>query len=837
MNGVRRFLSNATSEPPPTPAIKDRTSTPSRPSSPTKELPPHSATKGLFIRKDRKPLPPVSGPSSTPSSPTTSTPPPRRKPPPSERDETSPPSHDHANGNGVRRASTRDALLLSLLSSEAMVDSRDYVILSTEEVEELNKEHTVLSSRVVALQRKLKTELKIRDAAQNLARLNSSSPSPTRISRQSKDAHQTAERKVEAAQTELWRVQERAANIGRRLLEHRAGVLGAALAVAERAHAKEHAVLDPDSSYDQLSSPTTAAVAAPKFDGAHLFAGHEDAVVPGRHSSPSRDAAARGGSASRNELEELEEKLAAADARAQELEALLEDERLAAASDLEGVRAAAAAELADVRAASASELARAQGHAGELEGRVAKLEQELETSIRGREDAAYLEERIRTLESDLRTAESKAEQVRTEAEAAAAVWVTEKASWVSERAVFEQERGRWAGLSETLENSRALWEQEREELVAVTKDQIADAADGLHDLVRRYEVPLFSRESGIGVLVDALGRYLEKHNAYAFEQLLAVEVERREAMARELETAKVEIRTLQARSLDLKASPIEPRPSSPVTFARDAAGFVSVLLPIWSILPSPEARAARLSSAARPFRAGSGRTSPGARGGGRGSPGPNAVSISDMDVRALKSLYSHGGGAGSTSARASTGSSDSPNSPVDGPAVGVFSVEAFAQRVQSLISDDRALMERLIRFAHAHDLLKKNAERAQKLAQESNGALETYQRQVHTLEEHLARASGWEDQVQQLAAEKLEAEKRAAEQAETLRQLNEANAALSARALQLAQDVSKAEDELRAVHSVSEREQEQRLALLEEINLVQTENGNFRQQLRALGKL
>ena len=73
---------------------------------------------------------------------------------------------------------------------------------------------------------------------------------------------------------------------------------------------------------------------------------------------------------------------------------------------------------------------------------------------------------------------------------------------------------------------------------------------------------------------------------------------------------------------------------------------------------------------------------------------------------------------------------------------GVFSVDAFAQRVQALISDDRALMECLIRFAQAHDLLKKNAERAQKLAQESNVALETYQKQVRKLEERLACSDG-----------------------------------------------------------------------------------------------
>lgn len=111
-----------------------------------------------------------------------------------------------------------------------------------------------------------------------------------------------------------------------------------------------------------------------------------------------------------------------------------------------------------------------------------------------------------------------------------------------------------------------------------------------------------------------------------------------------------------------------------------------------------------------------------------------------MDVRALKSLYAPGG---SSRASLNGGTSDSPSSPTkDSIGPGMFSVEAFAQRVQALISDDRALMERLIRFAQAHDLLKKNAERAQKLAQESNGALETYQKQVRTLEEHLARSGG-----------------------------------------------------------------------------------------------
>lgn len=88
-----------------------------------------------------------------------------------------------------------------------------------------------------------------------------------------------------------------------------------------------------------------------------------------------------------------------------------------------------------------------------------------------------------------------------------------------------------------------------------------------------------------------------------------------------------------------------------------------------------------------------------------------------MDVRSLKSLYDPKG----VSMTATVG--------------GAFTIEAFAERVQALIADDRALIERLIRFAQAHDLLKKNAERAQKLATDSSAALETYQKQVKTLED------------------------------------------------------------------------------------------------------
>ena len=159
-------------------------------------------------------------------------------------------------------------------------------------------------------------------------------------------------------------------------------------------------------------------------------------------------------------------------------------------------------------------------------------------------------------------------------------------------------------------------------------------------------------------------------------------------------------------AVSVTQAPTQP----PVEYKGDAAQLVALLQPVWAILPSAEARASRLGS--RSFRVSSpnGTASP-------VTPSRSGTSLAEMDVRSLKSLYDPKG----VSMQASAG--------------GAFTVEAFAERVQALVADDRALIERLIRFAQAHDLLKKNAERAQKLATDSSSALETYQKQVKTLED------------------------------------------------------------------------------------------------------
>jgi len=291
------------------------------------------------------------------------------------------------------------------------------------------------------------------------------------------------------------------------------------------------------------------------------------------------------------------------------------------------------------------------------------------------------------------------------------------------------------------------------------------------------------------------------------------------------------------------ASQLQTPGGGPRDFS-DMIKVSSILQPVWAMLPSPELRAAKLSGG-RPVL----QNRSGSQGQGQMSPtgSSNATSLSDMDVRSLKTLYD-----------TRTNAPSSPNA-------ASFSIEGFAGRVQALIADDRSLIERLLRFAQAHDLLKKNAERAQKLATEGNNALETYQKQVRTLEERnmsiTAKHTAVQSEVQilqeavdRITAEKGKVEKQAASLSETCQQLAQANNTFGARALTLAEEAATAEKvrtELMAqltecqakleeaqeeVDAMRRSDQSQTEALLDELNSLQTDNGNLRAQLRAFKK-
>ncbi|PPR02647.1 hypothetical protein CVT24_002130 [Panaeolus cyanescens] len=837
---------------------------------------------------------------------------------------------------------TRDELIMSLMASEAVIDSRDFEILSTEEVEDLKKEHQVLSSRLGAMTRKLATETKIRDAAVSLSKVNSTQVGNKKVSKQTSEQLEAANKRVETAQRELWKVSERYNDVHRKLMEHRAGVLSLSVRNLEKK------VVGPgtpvlgaqdDSGYDSLSNRSTllspasstmsgvSSSSKARFDGAHLFAGHADTIVP--KTKLSADAAAA-------EISSLEEKLrkakdALGDAGKKQAEM---------ARELTLLRL----EKQEVETTMGLDLQAAEETIAALEKEVPRLEsmdRELKAIMKEKLD---WEKKRRSLENRAKEAEELRERIAKDGEAAGGAermlqdlrsrMTREAEEMKRESQEKEQEIQR---LKDTLEEERAAWEEERRNLEDEKIDDLARLQEeidrqreqevrqsskkveaeleaglsAIQKLIEKHSIVIFSRDSSltgllkaIGTHIDSVHKKLDSHSRAEKEwdsvrRRLEADVraglDKREELAKELEEARRErdsarretltltleqqqrqsrtmgtprmgpshLRTTSSASSYANLSPIEVSPLEDKE--SELEKWTDILQPIWAILPSPEARAARIAvnngnqRAYSRASASGNSVSPTNGNGSSNSTQNTTTSLSDMDVRSLKVLYDKGS------------SADGIGLPK--PQNGPFNIEAFAQRVQALIADDRALIERLIRFAQAHDLLKQNAERAQKLAQEGTNALETYQKQVRLLEERNVgmanRLSIQQEElsllhstIERMTAERRDLEERAAEQAEQCAQLTEANNTLSARTLTLAEEAAHAPEYMRKqmevqlseakkqldetrkrldmaqdeIDGMRNMEQSQRIALLDELNTMQTENANLRAQLRALKK-
>ncbi|OQE96449.1 hypothetical protein PENNAL_c0001G07900 [Penicillium nalgiovense] len=175
------------------------------------------------------------------------------------RDALDPQHEERSRHNPLNPTHPRSSILLNandpvamyLLTETAIGDSTNYEVLSLEEVEELKKEVTLLSTRIHGTKRKLALETKLRDAAQSLGRLYSP-PSPRssgeyganggsnshRMSRgtfgrsgasealdKSDSELAVSQRRCEELAQELWKLEKRSQTITQRLLEHTAGVL------------------------------------------------------------------------------------------------------------------------------------------------------------------------------------------------------------------------------------------------------------------------------------------------------------------------------------------------------------------------------------------------------------------------------------------------------------------------------------------------------------------------------------------------------------------------------------------------------------------------------------
>jgi chromosome segregation ATPase len=516
------------------------------------------------------------------------------------------------------------------------------------------------------------------------------------------------------------------------------------------------------------------------------------------------------------------------------------------------------------------------------EKEVERLERRLEVLEERSGEAIEMERALSDIQAKCDT------ELRTKDEVIAALkkeWEDAKEEWEAEKAVMEEDKlAELGALRDELEDAREEWEAERTVMeenksteLGALQDELDDArvsggaraeldeaVGALRTVMQLHGIQISPDTSLQGLLasvashLETLSAVLQGHSDrhVRLGDELRVHMEKNETLSKDLDAvrlerdnAQLEAQSLESRVKELiDASSIPTGP--PVEYTGEAADIIAILQPIWNILPAPELRASKLNSK-RHLRNPSMVSNP-----GRSSPSPSKSTLSDMDVRALKSLYD-------VRPQPPLTPTSATSPPLLDHSKGTFSVEAFVSRVQALIVDDRALIERLIRFAQAHDLLKKNAERAQKLAQDSNTALETYQRQVSTLERQNAslvskqnalmdEIRDLQDAIERAVCESREMEMHAADQAETCRQLTEANSSLSAKTLTLAEEAAAAPEKVRKqlegqlaectealrkareeVDGMRMSEQTQRIALLDELNSMQTENGNLRAQLRA----
>ncbi|KKY28885.1 putative involucrin repeat protein [Phaeomoniella chlamydospora] len=187
----------------------------------------------------------------------------------------------------------QDPVAMHLLMETAMGDSADYEVLSYEEIEELKKEHALLTSRIEATRKKFALESKLRDAAQSLNRLYTGkdgkgglemgpdgiprSPPKTRksfLGRKSNegsapskndDEYLASMKKCEDLAQEIWRLEKRDQQLRQKILEHTAGILQMTHKGLKKNVRREELPRSPESmvSYGHQSIP--------RFDGADDF--------------------------------------------------------------------------------------------------------------------------------------------------------------------------------------------------------------------------------------------------------------------------------------------------------------------------------------------------------------------------------------------------------------------------------------------------------------------------------------------------------------------------------------------------------------------------------------
>lgn len=403
--------------------------------------------------------------------------------------------------------------------------------------------------RLTAMQKKLELETKIRDAALSLSKVNAAH---RKVSKETEEQLGTAERKVATTQKELWRVSERMSEVYRKLLEHRAGVLGYSVHEMEKKILPSlNGVPEPDASraitpnrISTISSAISATSTPSKFDGAHFFAGHVDAHIPKAPFSASDIAALEAN------LRAATESLNAANKKNAELARELSHLRL----EKEQMETTLSMELQnteDTVSALKQELPRIeelQAHCDELTREHAQWDEDKQKLAVREQEVERLERQLEVLEEKsgeavemertLASIREKADMdVRNKGEALSALQVEyegARAHWQAERAVMEEELDELRGGGE-----------ERAELDGTIET--------LHVLMQLHHVDHTSRDPSLQGLLASVGAHLEKLSAIekergdSRERLISQFQEELDVSRREREDAKREALALGVR--------------------------------------------------------------------------------------------------------------------------------------------------------------------------------------------------------------------------------------------------------------------------------------------------
>lgn len=122
----------------------------------------------------------------------------------------------------------KDPIQIHLLTETALTDSKQYEILSQDEVDGLKKQIQAVTQRVESTRSNLLIQSKYRDAAMSMARLYSPTKGdfpPQGADREAEEEREAIQQQCEALAAELFHLEKKLLEPKRRLLEHTAGIL------------------------------------------------------------------------------------------------------------------------------------------------------------------------------------------------------------------------------------------------------------------------------------------------------------------------------------------------------------------------------------------------------------------------------------------------------------------------------------------------------------------------------------------------------------------------------------------------------------------------------------